>query len=173
MIDSMLSEDKNPTETREWLDSLESVLAHEGVERATFLLKKLAARMTQTDGRFPYPIITPYRNTIPVERQVTMPGDMFMERRIRSLTRWNALAMVLTSPYLRLIAVMTLLLNIVNTNNEWLFDKMIELAHLEDKRSYYADFYLWQNILAAVIQFGYTFLVMDAAGLLGPAQALP
>ena len=95
MIDSMLSEDKNPTETREWLDSLESVLAHEGVERATFLLKKLSARMTQTDGRFPYPIITPYRNTIPVERQVTMPGDMFMERRIRSLTRWNALAMVL------------------------------------------------------------------------------
>ncbi len=76
----------------------------------------------------------------------------------------NALAMVLTSPYLRLIAVMTLLLNIVNTNNEWLFDKMIELAHLEDKRSYYADFYLWQNILAAVIQFGITGFVQRKFG---------
>jgi ATP:ADP antiporter, AAA family len=76
----------------------------------------------------------------------------------------NALSMVLTSPYLRLIAVMTLLLNIVNTNNEWLFDKMIELAQLEDKRSYYADFYLWQNILAAVIQFGITGFVQRKFG---------
>ncbi|MEP7244052.1 MAG: hypothetical protein ABI885_10225 [Gammaproteobacteria bacterium] len=44
MIDSKLTEDKNPTETKEWLDSLESVLADVGVERATFLLKQLSAR---------------------------------------------------------------------------------------------------------------------------------
>jgi pyruvate dehydrogenase E1 component len=89
------TEDHNPAETQEWLDSLESVLANEGIERATFLLRQLSARMTRTDGRFPYPITTPYRNTIPVEREASMPGDMFMERRIRSMTRWNALAMVL------------------------------------------------------------------------------
>jgi pyruvate dehydrogenase E1 component len=93
--DSKLTQDNNPAETKEWLDSLESVLAHEGVERATFLLRQLSARMAGADGRFPYPITTPYRNTIPVEREASMPGDMFMERRIRSMTRWNALAMVL------------------------------------------------------------------------------
>ena len=95
MNDSKLPQDNNPTETREWLESLDSVLAHEGVERATFLLRQLSDRMARTDGRFPYPITTPYRNTIPVEREASMPGDMFMERRIRSMTRWNALAMVL------------------------------------------------------------------------------
>jgi pyruvate dehydrogenase E1 component len=95
MIDARKTEDDNPAETKEWLDSLESVLAHEGVERATFLLRELSARMTRTDGRFPYPITTPYRNTFPVGREASMPGDMFMERRIRSMMRWNALAMVL------------------------------------------------------------------------------
>jgi pyruvate dehydrogenase E1 component len=95
MNDSQPTQDDNCAETAEWLDSLESVLAHEGVERATFLLRQLSARMARADGRFPYPITTPYRNTIPVEREASMPGDMFMERRIRSMTRWNALAMVL------------------------------------------------------------------------------
>jgi len=86
--------DNDPAETREWLDSLEYVLEHHGVERANFLLERLSARMTKTGARLPYTITTPYRNTIPSAQEAPMPGDLFMERRIRSLIRWNALAMV-------------------------------------------------------------------------------
>ena len=86
--------DPNPTETREWLDSLEYVLAQDGVERANFLLRRLSSRLTKTGARLPYTINTPYRNTIPAHKEAFMPGDLFMERRIRSLVRWNALAMV-------------------------------------------------------------------------------
>ena len=86
--------DRNQEETREWLDSLEFVLNNDGVERANFLLERLSARMTKTGARLPYTITTPYRNTIPSSQEAFMPGDLFMERRIRSLIRWNALAMV-------------------------------------------------------------------------------
>ena len=86
--------DTSREETREWLDSLEYVLENEGVDRANFLLERLSARMTKTGARLPYTITTPYRNTIPSSREAFMPGDLFMERRIRSLIRWNALAMV-------------------------------------------------------------------------------
>ena len=87
--------DGNPEETREWLDALEGVLAEEGISRANFLLERLSSRMTQTGARLPYTITTPYRNTIPSGEEAFMPGDLFMERRIRSLVRWNALAMVM------------------------------------------------------------------------------
>jgi pyruvate dehydrogenase E1 component len=70
------------------------VLENAGVDRANFLLERLSARMTRTGARLPYTITTPYRNTIPSSREAVMPGDLFMERRIRSLIRWNALAMV-------------------------------------------------------------------------------
>ena len=86
--------DRDQEETREWLDSLEFVLSNDGVERANFLLERLSARMTKTGARLPYTITTPYRNTIPSSQEAFMPGDLFMERRIRSLIRWNALAMV-------------------------------------------------------------------------------
>ncbi|MYH15768.1 MAG: pyruvate dehydrogenase (acetyl-transferring), homodimeric type [Gammaproteobacteria bacterium] len=86
--------DRDQEETREWLDSLEFVLNNDGVERANFLLERLSARMTKTGARLPYTITTPYRNTIPSSQEAFMPGDLFMERRIRSLIRWNALAMV-------------------------------------------------------------------------------
>ena len=87
-------EDSNAEETREWLASLEYILENEGVERANFLLERLSARMTRTGARLPYTITTAYRNTIPSAKEASMPGDLFMERRIRSLIRWNALAMV-------------------------------------------------------------------------------
>ncbi len=86
--------DEDAVETREWLDSLEYILENGGVQRANFLLERLSARMTRTGARLPYTITTPYRNTIPPDREAVMPGDLFMERRIRSLIRWNALAMV-------------------------------------------------------------------------------
>ncbi len=87
--------DIDSAETAEWLEALEYVLATEGVERANFLLERLSDRMTQTGARLPYTITTPYRNTIPANQEAFMPGDLFMERRIRSLIRWNALAMVM------------------------------------------------------------------------------
>ncbi|WP_084309767.1 pyruvate dehydrogenase (acetyl-transferring), homodimeric type [Pseudomonas jinjuensis] len=88
-------QDIDPTETQEWLDSLESVLEHEGEERAHYLLTRMGELATRTGTQLPYAITTPYRNTIPVTHEARMPGDLFMERRIRSLIRWNAVAMVM------------------------------------------------------------------------------
>ncbi len=86
--------DPDPEETGEWLEALEYVLDNAGIDRANFLLERLSSRLTQTGARLPYTITTPYRNTIPANHEAFMPGDLFMERRIRSLIRWNALAMV-------------------------------------------------------------------------------
>ena len=86
--------DPDPEETGEWLEALEYVLDNAGIDRANFLLERLSSRLTQTGARLPYTITTPYRNTIPANHESFMPGDLFMERRIRSLIRWNALAMV-------------------------------------------------------------------------------
>ena len=87
-------QDPDPEETGEWVEALEYVLDNAGIERANFLLERLSSRLTQTGARLPYTITTPYRNTIPANHEAFMPGDLFMERRIRSLIRWNALAMV-------------------------------------------------------------------------------
>ncbi|MDE0660355.1 MAG: pyruvate dehydrogenase (acetyl-transferring), homodimeric type [Gammaproteobacteria bacterium] len=87
-------QDPDPEETGEWLEALEYVLDSAGIDRANFLLERLSSRLTQTGARLPYTITTPYRNTIPANHEAFMPGDLFMERRIRSLIRWNALAMV-------------------------------------------------------------------------------
>ncbi|WP_136247474.1 pyruvate dehydrogenase (acetyl-transferring), homodimeric type [Halomonas borealis] len=87
-------EDLDPIETTEWLDSLESVLDHEGEERARFLMTRLADRYRRDGMQAPFSVTTPHRNTIPVHRESPMPGDLFMERRIRSLVRWNMAAMV-------------------------------------------------------------------------------
>ncbi|MDO8271135.1 MAG: pyruvate dehydrogenase (acetyl-transferring), homodimeric type [Gammaproteobacteria bacterium] len=88
-------EDINPAETREWLDALGSVIDEEGAERAHFLLGRLSEEATRTQS-LPYSTVTtPYRNTIPTREEEKMPGDMFMERQIRGIIRWNALAMVM------------------------------------------------------------------------------
>jgi len=87
--------DIDPVETQEWLDALESVLEKEGEERAHYLMTRLGELASRTGTQLPYAITTPYRNTIPVGHEARMPGDLFMERRIRSLVRWNALAMVM------------------------------------------------------------------------------
>ncbi|WP_090731274.1 pyruvate dehydrogenase (acetyl-transferring), homodimeric type [Azotobacter beijerinckii] len=88
-------QDLDPIETQEWLDALESVLDHEGEDRAHYLLTRMGELATRTGTQLPYAITTPYRNTIPVTHESPMPGDLFMERRIRSLVRWNALATVM------------------------------------------------------------------------------
>ena len=88
-------QDHDPSETREWLDALDGVLRDAGPERAGFLLRKLAEHATDRGTALPAAITTPFRNTIPPTAEKRMPGDLFMERRIRSLVRWNALAMVM------------------------------------------------------------------------------
>ncbi len=78
----------------EWLEALEDVLDQQGVARALEIMRVLSGRLAETGAALPYTLTTPYRNTIPVTAEVTMPGDLFIERRVRSFIRWNALAMV-------------------------------------------------------------------------------
>ena len=90
-----MQEDKDPIETQEWLDALDSLMKNSGRGRTEFLLRRLAERAAQKGTRLPAAITTPYVNTIPPTQEKRMPGDLFMERRIRSLVRWNAVAMVM------------------------------------------------------------------------------
>lgn len=87
--------DNDPQETAEWLESLDSVVNEKGKGRAAFLLEQLAKRALDDGVKLPAAITTPFRNTIPPEAERRMPGDLFMERRIRSLIRWNAMAIVM------------------------------------------------------------------------------
>jgi len=90
-----MTEDKDPIETREWLEALDAVLQLSGPGRAAFLLKQLSEHAVGKGTRLPTAITTPFKNTIAPAAEKRMPGDLFMERRIRSLVRWNALAMVM------------------------------------------------------------------------------
>jgi len=83
-------------ETREWLDSLDWVLSKGGPERAGRLLQQLALHARRQAGvNLPFSATTPYQNTIPSRQQTPFAGSQEMERRIKSLVRWNALAMVM------------------------------------------------------------------------------
>lgn len=86
--------DNDPQETLEWLEALDSVLAQDGIERAHFLLTQLIAKARKSGAYLPYSANTAYLNTIPPSKEERSPGDPGMEWRIRSLIRWNALAMV-------------------------------------------------------------------------------
>jgi len=82
-------------ETREWVDSLDYVLSKGGPERAGRLLQQLSLHARRAAGvHLPFVATTPYQNTIPVRQQPPFPGSQDMERRIKSLVRWNAMAMV-------------------------------------------------------------------------------
>ncbi len=86
--------DIDPQETQEWLDSLEYVFKQHGVERATYLFERLRDRLGERGAQVSQSVNTPYVNTIPASQQPPYPGNLELERRIRSLVRWNALAMV-------------------------------------------------------------------------------
>ena len=82
-------------ETREWLDSLDYVLEKGGPERAGRLLQQLQLHARREAGvNLPFTATTPYQNTIPSRQQPPFPGSQDMERRIKSIIRWNAMAMV-------------------------------------------------------------------------------
>jgi pyruvate dehydrogenase E1 component len=87
-------EDLNPVETQEWLEALDQVIEEGGPERARFLLERLATSAALKGVPPVLGVNTPYLNTIPAEEEVPYPGDRDMERRIKSLVRWNAVAMV-------------------------------------------------------------------------------
>jgi pyruvate dehydrogenase E1 component len=81
-------------EIQEWLESLDAVLANSGSEVATEILERLRAHATVNGIDLPFTANTPYANTIPYRLEPRFPGDQEVERRIKSLVRWNALAMV-------------------------------------------------------------------------------
>src|ERR1700676_5609818 len=87
-------EDIDPVETREWLESIDSVLRAEGPERAHFLIERLIDRARRSGAYLPYRPNTAYVNTISVGQQPEYPGDRALERRIEAFIRWNAIAMV-------------------------------------------------------------------------------
>ena len=86
--------DANPQETSEWLEALEQIVEEEGPERASFLLKRLLERGATYGVTAPLSVNTPYLNTIPADAEEPYPGDREIERRIKSIIRWNAMAMV-------------------------------------------------------------------------------
>ena len=87
--------DVDAQETREWLDALNAVIEREGPERAHFLLEALIDQARRSGAHIPYNPNTAYLNTIAPSEEQRSPGDADMEWRIRSLVRWNALAMVI------------------------------------------------------------------------------
>jgi pyruvate dehydrogenase E1 component len=81
-------------ETREWIESLDYVLQSGGPARVSKLLRELADHARRHGVRQPFTANTPYINTITPAEQPPFPGSREIERRIKSLVRWNALAMV-------------------------------------------------------------------------------
>ncbi|MGP1927448.1 MAG: pyruvate dehydrogenase (acetyl-transferring), homodimeric type [Arsenophonus sp. NC-LC2-MAG3] len=95
-MSDMLKNDVDPIETRDWLQAIESVIREEGVDRAQYLIdqvlqkaRKCGVNIAAGSGEYDY------INTIPVEDEPDYPGNMDLERRIRSMIRWNAVMMVL------------------------------------------------------------------------------
>src|SRR5438045_4354050 len=86
--------DIDPAETREWVDSLDSVVDQRGRPRARFLLARLMARARELQVGVPAMVSSDYINTIPPEQEPWFPGDEHIERRIRAYIRWNAAMLV-------------------------------------------------------------------------------
>jgi len=86
--------DGDPQETQEWLDALDAVIEIEGVERSHYLLERLIDKARRSGVNLPYSAKTAYINTIPPHKEEYTPGDPALEWRIRSINRWNAMAMV-------------------------------------------------------------------------------
>ncbi len=88
------SDDLNPQETSEWVEALDDIIDEVGPDRASYLLERLMERAANLGVQVPLRWNTPYMNTIPPEEEVAYPGNREIERRIKSLIRWNAVAMV-------------------------------------------------------------------------------
>src|SRR6516162_6776609 len=87
--------DSDAIETQEWLDALAAVRAHRGPDRANFIVSSVVEAAQRDRIYAPQSLTTPYCNTISVEQQPALPGDRATEHKIRSIIRWNAVAIVL------------------------------------------------------------------------------
>jgi len=94
MADDAQRTDIDPAETREWVDALEAVIERDGTGRAHYLIESLIDKARRSGAYLPYNATTAYINTIPPEQEEHRPGDPSIERRIKSIIRWNAMAMV-------------------------------------------------------------------------------
>jgi len=86
--------DIDPQETKEWIEAMMAVIEQEGTERAHYLLKRLVDKARRMGTNLPFDATTAYLNTIPVEKEERTKGDITLEWKIRSIIRWNAMAMV-------------------------------------------------------------------------------
>ena len=86
--------DRDPDETREWIESIEAVVATSGRDRAQYLLRRVLENARRFRILPPGPLTTDYVNTISTDEEPAFPGDEVMEKRIRRIVRWNAVAMV-------------------------------------------------------------------------------
>src|SRR5260221_5225245 len=89
--------DADPLETRERLDAFDALVASEGRERATFLLRKLMDHARARRVPLPPVLNTPYKNSVTLAEQPQFPGNLELESRISAIVRWNALAMVVSA----------------------------------------------------------------------------
>ena len=94
MFEASKIEDSDPSETREWLESIDSVLRVHGAERAHYLLERVIDHTRRSGAYLPFKPNTAYVNTIATAQQQEYPGDRALERRIKAYIRWNAMAMV-------------------------------------------------------------------------------
>ncbi|MCC6126950.1 MAG: pyruvate dehydrogenase (acetyl-transferring), homodimeric type [Pirellulales bacterium] len=90
----LLANDADPQETFEWLEALDYAISSGGDDRAAYLIARLKHRAFEKGINVAGAATTPYLNTIPVADQPPYPGDRELERRIKSIIRWNAMAMV-------------------------------------------------------------------------------
>ncbi len=95
VMTDILNRDIDAQETSEWLDALATILEDEGTERAQFIVKKLIEQARKDGVKLPSDINTNYLNTIAPADQPIYPGDLELERRIRSVIRWNAIMIVM------------------------------------------------------------------------------
>jgi len=94
MFEASKIEDADPVETREWLESIDSVLKAHGAERAHYLLDRLIDYTRRSGAYLPFKPNTAYVNSISTGQEEEYPGDRALERRIKAYIRWNAMAMV-------------------------------------------------------------------------------
>ena len=92
-----LSAEIEQIENQEWLESLDYVLHSAGPDRVAALLERLEAHAAKAGVPIPFTFNTPYINTIPLSNQPAYPGDLELERNIRNIIRWNAMAMVVNA----------------------------------------------------------------------------
>ncbi|MFZ2236371.1 MAG: pyruvate dehydrogenase (acetyl-transferring), homodimeric type, partial [Dokdonella sp.] len=93
-LQDILDQDMDPVESQEWTESLRAVISADGPERAHYLLERMVEEARRSGSNPPFQPTTEYINTIPANAETRSPGDAAMEWKIRTLIRWNAMAMV-------------------------------------------------------------------------------